>query len=134
MGPRAHSNFFFLTAKFFFLFSFYLPPEYINLFAFSEHQSWHCRGTQARRILTSLELFKSAPGGPETGRYDISHMTPVALLQDRAGAGPNESYVIVRLNSSINSSVIIWEFTCFLLAEPSVIKVNVHKSIVFYWL
>ena len=23
--------------------------------------------------------------------YDISYMTPVALLQDRAGAGPNES-------------------------------------------
>ena len=22
--------------------------------------------------------------------YDISYMTPVALLQDRAGAGPNE--------------------------------------------
>ena len=45
-------------------------------------------------------------------------MTPVALLQDTAGAGPNDptsskflelnsTNVIVRLTSSINSSVIV---------------------------
>ena len=45
-------------------------------------------------------------------------MIPVALLQDRAGAGPNDPtssrfleldspYVIVRLTSSINSSVMV---------------------------
>ena len=45
-------------------------------------------------------------------------MTPVALLQDRAGAGPNDptssrflepdsTYVIVRLTSSINCSVMV---------------------------
>ena len=52
------------------------------------------------------------------GRCDNSYMTPVALLQDRAGAGPNDptsyrfleldsTYVIVCLTSSINSSVIV---------------------------
>jgi len=52
------------------------------------------------------------------GRCDNSYMTPVALLQDRAGAGPNDptssrfleldsTYVIVRLTSSINSSVMV---------------------------
>ena len=49
---------------------------------------------------------------------DNFYMTPVALLQDRAGAGPNDptssrflelnsTYVIVRLTSSINSSVLV---------------------------
>ena len=40
-------------------------------------QAWNC--LSPRRV------------GQKPGRYHISHMTPVALLQDRAGAGPNES-------------------------------------------
>ena len=62
----------------------------------------------------------------------ILYMAPAALLQDRAGAGPNDptssrflelnsTYVIVRLTSSINSSVIV-----------SIIKVNILYSFVFY--
>ena len=44
------------------------------------------------------EKFSGTETAPKTCRcsafnylYDISHMTPVALLQDKAGAGPNES-------------------------------------------
>ena len=29
--------------------------------------------------------------GRKGGKYQVSHMTPVALPQDRAGAGPNKS-------------------------------------------
>ena len=96
MGSRAHSKFFLGVTKI--LFSFYLPQDYINLFAFSKHQSWKLPLNSARRNLDKPGTVQTRAGGPGRGEmldlpYDSSRPPP-----HRAGAGPNKSLVLSSWN------------------------------------